>query len=81
MAQTGGILALSHVPDPEKYLTYFLKIDNCRFKAPVVPGDTMLIKMELIQPVKRGICMMKGMIYVGSHIVTEAELTAKIFKP
>lgn len=81
MAQTGGILALSHVPDPEKYLTYFLKIDNCRFKSPVVPGDTMLIKMELIQPVKRGICMMKGMIYVGSHIVTEAELTAKIFKP
>lgn len=81
MAQTGGILALSHVSDPEKYLTYFLKIDNCRFKAPVVPGDTMLIKMELMQPIKRGICMMKGMIYVGSHLVTEAELTAKIFKP
>lgn len=81
MAQTGGILALSHVADPENYLTYFLKIDNCRFKTPVVPGDTMLIKMELLQPVKRGICMMKGMIYVGSHLVTEAELTAKIFKP
>lgn len=81
MAQTGGILALEHMPKADNYLTYFLKIDNCRFKHPVEPGDTMLIKMELTQPIKRGICMMKGMIYVGNQVVTEAELTAKIFQP
>lgn len=81
MAQTGGILALEYMPKAENYLTYFLKIDNCRFKHPVLPGDTMLIKMELTQPIKRGICMMKGMIYVGNQVVTEAELTAKIFQP
>jgi UDP-3-O-[3-hydroxymyristoyl] N-acetylglucosamine deacetylase/3-hydroxyacyl-[acyl-carrier-protein] dehydratase len=81
MAQTGGVLALSSVTDPQNYLTYFLKIENCRFKQPVVPGDTMVIKMELLQPVKRGICVMRGVIYVGNQLVTEAELTAKIFKP
>jgi len=81
MAQTGGILVLHELPDAHEYLTYFVKIEHCRFKHTVVPGDTMLIKMELIQPVKRGICMMKGIIYVGNQVVTEAELTAKIFKP
>ncbi len=80
MAQTGGILVLSFVDDPENYSTYFLKIDNCKFKHPVVPGDTMLIKMTMTQPIRRGICQMKGAIYVGNNVVTEAELVAKIFK-
>lgn len=81
MAQTGGILVLNQFPDPEKYITYFLKIDNCRFIQPVKPGDTLIIKLVLIHPVKRGISWMKGSIYVGSHLVAEAELTAKVFKP
>jgi UDP-3-O-[3-hydroxymyristoyl] N-acetylglucosamine deacetylase/3-hydroxyacyl-[acyl-carrier-protein] dehydratase len=81
MAQTGGILALHNKENPEEYLTYFVKIENCRFKHVVVPGDTMIIKMELLHPIRRGVCFMKGVIYVGQQIVTEAELTAKIFKP
>ncbi len=81
MAQTGGVLVLKDKPDPENYLTYFLKIDHCKFRHPVVPGDTLLIKMQLLSPVKLGICHMKGTIYVGNNIVAEAELTAKIFKP
>ena len=81
MAQTGGILALHNKENPEQYLTYFVKIENCRFKHVVVPGDTMIIKMELLHPIRRGVCFMKGVIYVGQQIVTEAELTAKIFKP
>lgn len=81
LAQTGGVLVLKDKPDPENYLTYFLKIDHCKFRHPVVPGDTLIIKMQLLSPVKLGICHMKGTIYVGNTIVTEAELTAKIFKP
>jgi len=81
MAQTGGILVLKDKPDPENYLTYFLKIEQCKFRHPVVPGDTLLIKMQLLSPVKLGICHMKGTIYVGNTVVAEAELTAKIFKP
>ncbi|MBX7225940.1 MAG: bifunctional UDP-3-O-[3-hydroxymyristoyl] N-acetylglucosamine deacetylase/3-hydroxyacyl-ACP dehydratase [Chitinophagales bacterium] len=81
MAQTGGILVLTQYPDPENYLTYFLKVDNCRFKNPVKPGDTMIIKLELLQPIKRGISWMKGAVFVGKNLVTEAELTAKVFKP
>lgn len=81
MAQTGGILALHREENPEQYLTYFVKIEHCRFKHTVVPGDTMIIKMELLHPIRRGLCMMKGVIYVGNQIVTEAELVAKIFKP
>lgn len=81
MAQTGGILALHNKENPGQYLTYFVKIENCRFKHVVVPGDTMIIKMELLHPIRRGVCFMKGVIYIGQQIVTEAELTAKIFKP
>jgi UDP-3-O-[3-hydroxymyristoyl] N-acetylglucosamine deacetylase/3-hydroxyacyl-[acyl-carrier-protein] dehydratase len=80
MAQTGGILALHREKNPEQYLTYFVKIEHCRFKQIVVPGDTMIIKMELLHPIRRGVCIMKGVIYVGQQIVTEAELTAKIVK-
>jgi UDP-3-O-[3-hydroxymyristoyl] N-acetylglucosamine deacetylase/3-hydroxyacyl-[acyl-carrier-protein] dehydratase len=80
MAQTGGILALSTVEDPGNWDTYFLKIEEAKFKSKVVPGDTLLIKMELLAPIRRGICQMQGTIYVGNKIVSEAGLTAQIVK-
>ncbi len=80
MAQTGGILALSTVEDPGNWDTYFLKIDNAKFKHKIVPGDTVLLKMELMAPIRRGICQMTGTAYVGKRIVSEAELTAQIVK-
>ncbi len=80
MAQTGGILALGTVTDPQNYDTYFVKIDKCRFKNRVVPGDTLILKLELLSPIRRGICEMKGTAYVGNKIVTEAELIAKIVR-
>ncbi len=80
MAQAGGILVLSTVDDPENYSTYFLKIDNVRFKQKVIPGDTLIFKMNLISPVRRGICHMRGIAYVGSTVVMEAEMMAQIGK-
>lgn len=80
MAQVGGIFALSTVPDPENYVTYFLKIDNARFKQKVLPGDTLVFKLELLTPIRRGICHMKGTAYVGDKIVMEGELLAQIVK-
>lgn len=80
MAQTGGILALSTVEDPGNWDTYFLKIENAKFKNKVVPGDTILLKMELLSPIRRGIVQMQGTAYVGNKIVSEAELTAQIVK-
>jgi UDP-3-O-[3-hydroxymyristoyl] N-acetylglucosamine deacetylase/3-hydroxyacyl-[acyl-carrier-protein] dehydratase len=80
LAQAGGVLVLSRVPDPEKYSTYFMKIDNCKFKDKVVPGDTLILKMELMAPIRRGICLMKGTGFVGDKIVCEAELMAQIIK-
>ncbi len=80
MAQTGGILALSTVPDPGNWDTYFIKIENAKFKHKVVPGDTLIIKMELLAPIRRGICQMQATAYVGNKIVSEAELTAQIVK-
>jgi UDP-3-O-[3-hydroxymyristoyl] N-acetylglucosamine deacetylase/3-hydroxyacyl-[acyl-carrier-protein] dehydratase len=80
MAQTGGILALSTVEDPGNWDTYFLKIENAKFKQKVVPGDTILFRMELLAPIRRGICQMKGTAFVGDKIVSEAELTAQIVK-
>ncbi len=80
MAQAGGILVLSSVEDPENYNTYFLKIDNVRFKQKVVPGDTLVFKMNLLAPVRRGICHMRGVAYVGSNVVMEAEMMAQIAK-
>lgn len=79
LAQCGGLLAIPRNTE-DKYDTYFLKIDNCRFKQKVVPGDTLIMKMELMHPIRRGICEMKGTIYVGSKLVCEAELTAQIVK-
>lgn len=80
MAQTGGILALSTVPDPENYLTYFMKIDNVRFKQQVLPGDTLFFKLDLISPIRRGICHMQAVAYANGKVVTEAELMAQIVK-
>jgi UDP-3-O-[3-hydroxymyristoyl] N-acetylglucosamine deacetylase/3-hydroxyacyl-[acyl-carrier-protein] dehydratase len=80
MAQTGGILALSTVPDPQNWDTYFLKIDNGKFKQKVLPGDTLIFKLELLSPIRRGIVQMMGTAYVGNKIVSEAELTAQIVR-
>ncbi len=80
MAQTGGILALNAVDDPHNWDTYFLKIENTKFKAKVVPGDTLILKMELLEPIRRGIVHMQGTAYVGSKIVSEGELTAQIVR-
>ncbi len=80
MAQTGGILVLSTVPDPENYLTYFMKIDNVKFRNKVVPGDTLYFKLDLMTPIRRGICQMRGIAYVGNKIVMEAEMMAQISK-
>ncbi len=80
MAQTGGILALSTVPDPHNWDTYFLKIDNAKFKQKVVPGDTIIFKLELLSPIRRGIVQMMGTAFVGNKIVSEAELTAQIVR-
>ena len=80
MAQAGGVLVLSTVPDPENYLTYFMKIDNVKFKNPVLPGDTLIFKLELLSPIRRGICHMQAYAYANSKLVTEAELMAQIVK-
>jgi UDP-3-O-[3-hydroxymyristoyl] N-acetylglucosamine deacetylase/3-hydroxyacyl-[acyl-carrier-protein] dehydratase len=80
MAQTGGILALSTVPDPENYLTFFMKINNVKFKQQVNPGDTLFFKLELITPIRRGIVHMQGNAYANNKLVTEAELMAQIVK-
>jgi UDP-3-O-[3-hydroxymyristoyl] N-acetylglucosamine deacetylase/3-hydroxyacyl-[acyl-carrier-protein] dehydratase len=80
MAQTGGILILSQVDDPENYITYFMKIENVKFKRKVVPGDTLIFKLSLISPVRRGIVHMRGLAYVGNKLVMEAEMMAQITK-
>lgn len=80
MAQTGGILILSSVPDPENYITLFMKIDKVRFRHPVLPGDTLLFKLELLSPIRRGICHMQAYAYANGKLVTEAELMAQIVK-
>lgn len=80
MAQTGGILVLNTVPDPENYWTYFLGIENCRFRKMVIPGDTLIFKCELLAPVKRGIAKMRGQAYVAGNLVCEAVVSASIVK-
>jgi UDP-3-O-[3-hydroxymyristoyl] N-acetylglucosamine deacetylase/3-hydroxyacyl-[acyl-carrier-protein] dehydratase len=80
LAQTGGILALSSQDDPGNWDTYFLKIDKTKFKQKVVPGDTVILRMELLAPIRRGIVAMLGTAYVGNKIVSEGEFTAQIVK-
>ena len=80
MAQIGGILVLTKVPDPENYLTFFAKIDKVKFKNKVFPGDTIIFKCNLLNPVRRGICHMKGLAFVNDRLCAEAELIAQITK-
>lgn len=80
MAQTGGIFCLKTVPDPENYQTYFLKIESVKFKQKVVPGDTCVFKLELLTPIRRGLCHMRGTTYVNNKVASEAEMLAQIVK-
>lgn len=80
MAQCGGMLALKSVENTKDYDVYFLKINNAKFKRKVVPGDTLVMKVELMSPIRRGIVEMKGTIFIGNHIATEAEMMATIIK-
>ena len=80
MAQAGGVLILNTVPDPQNYLTFFAKIDNAKFKYPVVPGDTLIFKCELLSPLRRGICHMKAQAFVDGKLTSEADLMAKIIR-
>jgi UDP-3-O-[3-hydroxymyristoyl] N-acetylglucosamine deacetylase/3-hydroxyacyl-[acyl-carrier-protein] dehydratase len=79
LAQTGGILCINAMPKGN-YDTYFLKINNCKFKQMVKPGDTMLLKLELMAPIRRGICEMRGTVYVNGKVATESELVAQVVK-
>jgi UDP-3-O-[3-hydroxymyristoyl] N-acetylglucosamine deacetylase/3-hydroxyacyl-[acyl-carrier-protein] dehydratase len=80
MAQVGGILALSQVEDPENYQTLFLKIDKVRFKRKVIPGDTLIFRMELLSPIRRGLVNMFGQAFVGDELAMEGELMAQVSK-
>ena len=80
MAQLGGIFVLNTVPDPQNYWTYFLKIEECKFRKTVVPGDTLLLRCDLMEPIKRGIAKMSGRVYVGKKLVTESIMIASIVK-
>ena len=80
MAQAGGVLVLNTVPDPENYLTFFMKIENAKFKNPVVPGDTLVFKLELLSPIRRGICHMHAVAYSRGRVTTEAEMMAQIVR-
>lgn len=80
MAQAGGLLVLNSLEDPERWSTYFMKIDDVKFRQKVVPGDTLIFKVELLAPIRHGISSMKGFIFVGEKIVSEATFTAQIVK-
>jgi UDP-3-O-[3-hydroxymyristoyl] N-acetylglucosamine deacetylase/3-hydroxyacyl-[acyl-carrier-protein] dehydratase len=80
MAQCGGLLVLSQVEETERWSTYFMRIDEVKFRQKVVPGDTLLFKVELLHPVRHGISTMKGYAFVGDHVVSEAQFTAQIVK-
>ncbi len=80
MAQTGGVLVMKTVPDPENYLTYFLRIDQARFKNKVIPGDTVIFTLHLLEPIRRGLCYMSGKAYVNGKVVMEADMMAQIIK-
>jgi UDP-3-O-[3-hydroxymyristoyl] N-acetylglucosamine deacetylase/3-hydroxyacyl-[acyl-carrier-protein] dehydratase len=80
MAQVGGILLLSMVPDPENYVLYFMKIENIKFKHKVVPGDTLNIRMKLLGPLKRGVALTKGEVFVGDTLVMEGNFMAQLAK-
>ena len=80
MAQCGGLLVLNSVEEPERWSTYFLRIDDVKFRQKVVPGDTLIFKVDLLAPIRHGISSMKGYVFVGDHVVSEATFTAQIVK-
>lgn len=80
MAQVGGIFALYQVDEPEKWMTYFLKIDECRFKQKIMPGDTVVFELKLMSPIRRGLVQMSGVAYVNGQVVSEAKMLAQIVK-
>jgi UDP-3-O-[3-hydroxymyristoyl] N-acetylglucosamine deacetylase/3-hydroxyacyl-[acyl-carrier-protein] dehydratase len=80
LAQCGGILVMHTVDNPKEYSTYFLKIDNVRFKRKVVPGDTLLFKCELLEPIRRGIVRMRAQAFVGDQLATEGEMMAQVVR-
>ena len=80
MAQVGGLLVLNSVDEPERYSTYFMKIDGVKFRQKVVPGDTIIFRVEMLAPIRRGISTMKGYAFVGEKVVCEAEFMAQIVK-
>ena len=80
MAQAGGVLILNTVENPQDYLTYFMKIDNAKFKKKVIPGDTLIFRLDLISPIRRGLCHMHGKGFVEEKLVVEADLLAQITK-
>ena len=80
MAQCGGLLVLNSVEEPERWSTYFMKIDGVKFRQKVVPGGTLIFKVELIAPLRHGISSMHGYAFVGDHVVSEATFTAQIVK-
>ena len=80
MAQCGGLLVLNTLENPSSWSTYFMKIDDVKFRQKVVPGDTLIFKVDLLAPVRHGISSMRGYIFVGDHVVAEATFTAQIVK-
>ena len=80
MAQVGGLFVLSDLEEAERYSTYFLKIDNVKFRHKVVPGDTLIIRVELTSELRRGIATMRGIVFIGDKVVSEADFTAQIIK-
>ena len=80
MAQSGGLLVLSGLDEPERYSTYFLKIDNVKFRQKVVPGDTLIFRVELTSEIRRGIATMRGLAFKGDKEVSEADFTAQVIK-
>ena len=80
MAQVGGILVLNSVDEPEKYSTYFAKIDNTKFKRKVVPGDVLVLKLKMTQPIKRSIAFMHGEAYIGDTLACESDMVAQVIK-
>jgi len=80
MAQVGGIFALSQVEDPENYSTYFMKIDNVKFKQKVLPGDSIVFHLQLMSPIRRGLVNMRGRAFVRGELVSEAEMLAQVIR-
>ena len=80
MAQCGGLFVLNQMDPNKSYSTYFMKIDGIKFRKKIIPGDTMIIKVELLTPIRRGIATMKGYIFIGSQLASEGEFMAQIIE-